>query len=116
MGVVTHALGSITHAVGGIIGDVTDTLGLTNHHAQQEANNRANLEANRAYGMSKAQLAFQKQQYADWKDLYGTMQEKQAHYVNNYSGANVVANQLQLINYNKTILVLNMQSKILVVR
>jgi len=105
MGFVTHALGSITHAVGGIVGDVTDTLGLTNHHAQQEANNRANQaqqfsqqNANRAYGMSQAQLNFQKQQYADWKDLYGTTQEKLAHYVNNYNGANVVANQLQQNN------------------
>ena len=95
---ISHVVGDVGHAVTNTVGDITDTLGITHHKQEQQANNRANLEANRAYGLTTSQLDFQKQQYADWKHLYGTMQEKQAHYVNNYDGANVVANQLMQNN------------------
>lgn len=68
--------------MGGVIGKVTDAIGLTNHKGERAAMRAAN-EAN-AYAMQLAQdnIDFQKDQYKDWKSIYGSTQENLGRYYN----------------------------------
>ena len=72
---------------------VTDAVGLTDYKGQEEARdiaNRnaalANKQADRSYGLTKEELAFQRQQYEDWKSIYGPLQEDLGTYFKNLTG------------------------------
>ncbi len=69
--------------MGGIIGGITDAIGLTNHKGEKAAM-KASSEAN-AYAMQLAQdnIDFQKEQYADWKAVYGDVQTNLGTYYKN---------------------------------
>ncbi len=69
--------------MGGIIGGITDAIGLTNHKGEKAAL-KASSEAN-AYAMQLAQdnIDFQKEQYADWKAVYGDVQTNLGTYYKN---------------------------------
>ena len=66
-------MGSITHSI-------TDAVGLTDYHDAKEARNNARQQADRSYSLTKEQLAFQRQQYNDWKTIYGPIQENLGNY------------------------------------
>jgi len=80
--------------IGKAFGSVTDTLGITDHAGQAAANQRADAAAAESSRLTNEQLDFQRQQYNDWKDIYGTLQEQEMDYIQKYTGADVVANQL----------------------
>lgn len=80
--------------MGGIVGGITDAIGLTDHKGARRAERASAEAAAQSLAMTKDQLAFQKEQYEDWKDIYGTMQEKEAAYVAEYTGEDVVTKQL----------------------
>jgi len=91
--------------MGGIVGGITDAVGLTNHKGErQAAENAARASANQAalgkesLAMSKDQLAFQRAQYEDWKDIYGTLQEQINDYYMKYDASDVIANKLAQID------------------
>lgn len=81
--------------MGSIVGKTTDFLGLTDHKGAAQAQASADKAAGEALAITREELAFQREQYYDWKYIYGTMQEQEAAYVENYTGADVVAKQLQ---------------------
>lgn len=74
--------------------DVTDFVGLTDYEGVEEAKKKAEDAASKAAEINKKELEFQRQQYSDWKDIYGTLQEQEADYIAKYSGEDVVAQQL----------------------
>lgn len=62
------------------MGFVTDALGLTDFEGQEKAQKNAAKQADRSYALTKEQLDFQKEQYADWKAIYGDVQENLGAY------------------------------------
>ena len=67
--------------MGKLVSGVTDALGLTNTKGEKRAAQAAATANANALAMSKDQielakqeLAFQKEQYADWTNIYGDMQ------------------------------------------
>lgn len=66
--------------MGGLVGGITDAVGLTNHKGGKAAR-KASSEANAfAMQLAKENIAFQKQQYSDWKAIYGSTQENLGKY------------------------------------
>ena len=87
--------------MGSIVSGITDAIGLTNHKAEEQAAaNAANAAAQQAelgkegLAMSKEQLEFQREQYNDWKDIYGTLQEQINDYYLRYDASDVIAQKL----------------------
>lgn len=88
--------------MGKVVGKITDTLGLTNHKAEQQAQNNAAMasstaaaatqEANR---LAKENLDFQRQQYRDWQTIYGELQTNLGNYYNNLGTERIVSLGLQ---------------------
>jgi hypothetical protein len=77
--------------MGSIISDVTDAVGLTDVAGQKRAaNNAANQQAF-ANGLTTEQLDFQKQQYSDWKDIYGDIQSNLGDYYKSLSASDYEA-------------------------
>lgn len=61
------------------------------------ASDAAGDAADKAAGSQQAQLDFQMQQYNDWKDIYGPMQEDIADYWKNVNGREMVAQEVQQV-------------------
>ncbi len=87
---------------------VTDAIGLTDHKGAKkaaEASAKASAEASaeaakateRSYGLTKEELDFQKEQYADWKAIYGPLQEDLGTYFKNLNGGTLSAPHIQAI-------------------
>jgi hypothetical protein len=74
--------------------DVTDTVGLTDYEGQARAEKAAQEATDRANRIEDDEIAFQREQYNDWKDIYGTLQEQEADYLAKYTGEDIVAQQL----------------------
>jgi len=83
--------------MGKVLGDVTDTLGLTDHEGQKAARKQAKRESDRSYKLTTEELAFQRDQYNDWKDIYGPLQEDLGTYYKNLNGDKLTAQHLQAI-------------------
>jgi hypothetical protein len=73
--------------VGGIVGGITDAVGLTNNKGEKQAAAAAAQANAQSYAMSQEQIAlakeelqFQKDQYADWKTVYGPIQDNLGSY------------------------------------
>lgn len=91
-------------AVTKVFHSVTDAVGLTDYKGQQEARDIANRNAvmasqqsDRSYGLTKEQLAFQRKQYDDWKNIYGPLQEDLGTYFKNLHGDKLAAQQIEAI-------------------
>ena len=76
--------------MGKLVSGVTDALGLTNTKGEKRAAQAAATANANALAMSKDQielakqeLAFQKEQYADWTNIYGDMQANLGDYYKN---------------------------------
>jgi hypothetical protein len=80
--------------LGSIVGKVTDFVGLTDYEGQEAAQAQASKQAASATQISRENLAFMKQQYADWKDVYGDIQKNLGDYYENVSGSSIAAKQL----------------------
>lgn len=88
--------------MGSFIGDVTDAIGLTNHGAEKDA---ANAAAEQRASAAKQQaianqyteeaVEFQKEQYEDWKSIYGEVQDNLGDYYNSLSADTLAATNLQ---------------------
>jgi len=74
--------------MGGVVHSITDVVGLTNYKGQQEALHSANQAADRSYGLTKDQMAFQRQQYNDWKAIYGDIQQNLGDYYQHLTSTN----------------------------
>lgn len=66
--------------MGGIIGGITDAIGLTDYAGQEAAQKSASKAADYSYNLAKENIAFQKEQYNDWKAVYGDLQENIGKY------------------------------------
>lgn len=80
--------------LGGIVGKATDFVGLTDYKGQEAAQNNASQAASQATATAQAQLSFSKEQYADWKAVYGDIQKNLGDYYENLSGDSMAAQQL----------------------
>ena len=75
----------------------TDFVGLTDHKGAEEARDQASTQADRSYALTKEELAFQREQYNDWKSVYGPLQEDLGTYFKNLTGDNLAAQQITQI-------------------
>lgn len=79
------------------MGTITDALGLTDYSGA-EALAEASIEAAQlSADISKEQLEFSKEQYEDWKAIYGPLQEDLGTYFKNISGDTISAKQISEI-------------------
>lgn len=69
--------------MGSVVSKVTDTLGLTDTKAAQAAQAQAAQAQQFSMAMTEEQLAFQREQYDDWKMIYGDLQENLGDYYKN---------------------------------
>lgn len=80
--------------IGGIVGKATDFVGLTDYKGQEAAQKNASQAASQATDTAQAMLSFSKEQYADWKAVYGDIQKNLGDYYENLSGDSMAAQQL----------------------
>lgn len=80
--------------LGGIVGKATDFVGLTDYKGQEAAQKNASQAASQATATAQAHLSFSKEQYADWKAVYGDIQKNLGDYYENLSGDSMAAQQL----------------------
>ena len=76
---------------------VTDAVGLTDHKGSKKAAKESAKAADRSYELTKEELDFQKEQYADWKSIYGPLQEDLGTYFKNLNGGTLSAPHIQAI-------------------
>lgn len=76
---------------------VTDAIGLTDHKGAKKAAEASAQAAEKSYGLTKEELDFQKEQYADWKAIYGPLQEDLGTYFKNLNGGTLSAPHIQAI-------------------
>lgn len=86
-----------TAIVGGaIIGGVATSMSADKAAESQEQATKA------ASASAEAQLAFQKEQYQEWQDVYGPIQDNLAEFYNNYDAEEVTSLGLQNIEKEYT--------------
>jgi len=92
-------MGSTIASVGGAVGlgSVTDFMGLTDYSGQEDMADAANNATAASTALTKEQLAFQREQYEDWKDIYGELQEDIGTYYMNISGDRLAIEQIEAI-------------------
>jgi hypothetical protein len=83
--------------MGSVLRETTDFIGLTNHSGQEAAANASAAAAQRSYDLTEEELAFQREQYGDWKDIYGDIQEQLDSYFESYTGELQTAQRLQYV-------------------
>lgn len=81
--------------MGGIVGGITDAIGLTDHKGQRHAQGNAARAADNANELSRENIEFQREQYKDWKSVYGELQENLGEYFNSLGPEKVTALGLQ---------------------
>lgn len=80
--------------MGSILEKTTDFLGLTDHEGEQDARDAANAQMARSNQLTDEQIAFQREQYDDWKSIYGPLQEDLGTYYKNLTGDAMAAQQI----------------------
>jgi len=83
--------------VGDAIGGITDAFGLTDHKGEAAARQQSQQQADRSYGLTKEQIKFQRDQYNDWKSIYGPLQEDLGTYFKNLTGNKLAAQHIEAI-------------------
>lgn len=81
--------------MGRIVGGITDAVGLTDHKGQRRAQANAAKAANDANELSRENIEFQREQYQDWKAVYGELQENLGEYFKNLGPEKITALGLQ---------------------
>ena len=82
----------------GIVESVTDAVGITNHEGQEDAQRLAESNAAFSQALTKEELAFQREQYEDWKGIYGDLQENLGNYYNSLSADDYIAKGVTAVN------------------
>lgn len=72
--------------MGSVLGGVTDAFGLTDYNGQDKAQQSADKQAERSYNFTREELDFQREQYDEWKSIYGPLQEDLGTYYKNLTG------------------------------
>lgn len=67
-----------------MVGSITDAVGLTDNAGKRAATKAANVAADRAYAQSEEQIQFAREQYADWKSIYGDIQTNLGEFYKQY--------------------------------
>lgn len=84
---------------GGILGGITDFVGLTDYESQESTQQAAVTASERASAnalkMAEDNIAFQKEQYADWKAVYGEIQSNLGEYYKNLSSSKYATQSVQ---------------------
>lgn len=81
--------------MGGIIGGITDAIGLTDNKGAKKAQKLAQQNSDYASAIAAESIAFQKEQYADWKAVYGDIQQNLSDYYKSLTPERVTALGLQ---------------------
>ncbi len=63
-----------------VLNTVTDAVGLTDYKGANKASKQAAENAAAGIELSKEQVQFQREQYADWKAIYGEVQDNLGKY------------------------------------
>jgi len=79
------------------MGSVTDTIGLTDFGGAEDAADASAAATKASVAMTKEQLEFEKEKYADWEAIYGPLQEDLGTYFKNLTGEDFSAKQIQEI-------------------
>lgn len=74
-----------------VFGGVTDMLGLTDNAGEKAAMGSANAANAYALKLAKENIAFQKEQYSDWKAVYGDIQTNLGSYFKNLTPERLTA-------------------------
>lgn len=82
----------------GTIQTVTDTLGITDYEGQQASRDMSQQNMQFSQNLTTEQLKFQKEQYDDWKAIYGDLQENLGAYYKNLSPDTYVAKGVTAVN------------------
>lgn len=77
--------------MGKIVSTVTDAIGLTNTKADKAAASAAAASSEAATALAQANLEFQKEQYADWKAVYGDITDNLGEYYKNLGPEKITA-------------------------
>jgi hypothetical protein len=77
---------------------VTDFVGLTDFEGAEDARNQSAQSAAFSQRLTEEQLAFQREQYEDWKDIYGDLQENLGNYYKNLSPDDYISKGISAIN------------------
>lgn len=83
--------------MGGFVRKVTDAIGLTHHKAEERAARLAEKNSDLSYRLAKEQLDFEKEQYEDWKSIYGSLQENLGNYYNNLNADSLTLKHIEAI-------------------
>jgi hypothetical protein len=79
------------------IKSATDAIGLTDHKGAEEAREQSARAQQASLDMTEEQLAFQREQYDDWKAIYGDLQENLGNYYNSLDPKDYEARGLQAV-------------------
>ena len=84
--------------MGDFIGGITDAVGITDSEGEKRAlasadaaTARTTKLSNEQIALAKDQLAFQKEQYEDWDNVYGSIQKNLGEYYNNLDPDKIVS-------------------------
>lgn len=80
-----------------VIGGFTDMVGLTDNKGAAKAAKASAAAQQASVDMTEEQLAFQREQYDDWKNVYGDLQENLGNYYNNLDPKDYEARGLQAV-------------------
>jgi len=83
--------------MGSIVGKVTDAVGITDNKGAKASRAEAERQARRSEKLTDAEIAFQREQYTEWKDIYGPLQEDLGTYYKNLTGDNLAAKHIESI-------------------
>lgn len=81
--------------MGGLVSGITDAVGLTNTKAEKRAAKLAEKNSDFAAAIAAESIEFQKEQYADWKAVYGDLQENLGNYYKSLTPERTTAMGLQ---------------------
>lgn len=81
--------------MGEVFGGITDAIGLTDYSGQEAAAKAASKSSDYAFQLAQENIKFQKQQYKDWKNVYGDIQENLGAYYKSISPERVISLGLQ---------------------
>lgn len=81
--------------MGGLVGGITDAIGLTDNKGAKTAQKLAQQNSDFAAAIAAESIEFQKEQYADWKAIYGDVQENLGEYYKSLSSERLTSLGLQ---------------------
>lgn len=81
--------------MGNIVSKITDSVGLTDYKGAERDRKYASQQAGLANDRADEEVRFQREQYGDWKRVYGSLQDNLGDYYNNLSADDLATTGLQ---------------------